>query len=167
VPPAPAPEPPQYANPGYSGGLPKDLPGVATLPYQVPESIANQAAQMKADAAKPTSALPRTEKIPSSSHDAPITTGRKASRFVSKQLWDDVRSYDDDDEESPVVSQKGSPNPLLFILPVVALILKGYCVMQVMPQASALPIFYWIDQAVTGIALVLCLILALGGAAKR
>lgn len=93
-------------------------------------------------------------------------------RRLSSPLVDGGRRFDDDDSDSGGPTLQRSSGGVHLIVPVliaVGLLCKGVFFQQVLPTNTLgqLPWYFWLDQAGTGIALFLCLIIVVMSGGKK
>lgn len=90
-------------------------------------------------------------------------------RRLTSPLVDGGRRYDDSDSDSMPAQKSGGLPAIVPIVIIAGLLCKGLFFQQVLPTntLSALPWYFWVDQAGTGLALVFCLIIVFMSGGKK
>jgi hypothetical protein len=90
-------------------------------------------------------------------------------RRLTSPLVDGGRRFDDDDSDSLPAQKSGGVPMAVPVLVIVGLLCKGVFFQQVIPTntLAQLPWYFWLDQAGTGAALILCLIIVVMSGGKK
>lgn len=116
----------------------------------------------------------KEEEVPIGPADRRGTERRKGGRDrrLSSPLVDGGRRFDDDDSDSgrlPLQRSGGGVPVIVPVLIAVGLLCKGVFFQQVLPTNTLgqLPWYFWLDQAGTGTALFICLIIVVMSGGKK